>query len=111
MAHAILKLVSGETIIADVTNSIKENHINVTDPLIVRTGMDEDNRLVMSMYKWIDTAQTNFTIDDDHIILRAAPSEYLIEYYNEAKEDADLYNDDEDISLDQFEEGYSTAVH
>jgi len=51
MAHAILKLVSGETIIADVTNSIKENHINVTDPLIVRTGMDEDNRLVMSMYK------------------------------------------------------------
>ena len=111
MAHAILKLVSGETIIADVNTSTKENHINVTDPLVLRTGIDDDNRMVMSMYKWMETAQTTFTIEKSHVILRAAPSEPIIDYYNEVLEDGSDYYDDEDHEPSAYEENYSTSIH
>jgi hypothetical protein len=110
MAHAILKLVSGETIIADVSSSTKQDYLTVKDPLIVRSGVDDDSRLVMSMYKWIESAQTTFSIEKSHVILRAAPSEYLIDYYNEAKEDALIY-DEEDVTIEQFEQGHSNLVH
>jgi hypothetical protein len=111
MAHAILKLVSGESIIADVTTSSKQNYINVTDPLILRTGIDDDNRMVISMYKWVETAQTTFTIENSHIILRAAPTESIIDYYNEVLEDDKDFFEDEEFEELSFEKNYSSSVH
>lgn len=111
MAHAILKLVSGETIIADVTTSSKENHINVTNPLILRTGIDDDNRMVMSMYNWVETAQTTFIIEKTHVIIRVAPTESVIDYYNEVLENDKDFFEDEEFEENIQHDNYSTSVH
>jgi len=49
MSNAVLKLTNGETLIGDVTPSNDENYINVVNPYVIRTGVSEDSRLIMSM--------------------------------------------------------------
>ena len=111
MAHAILKLVSGETIIADVTTSSKENHINVTNPLTLRTGIDDDNRMVMSMYNWVETAQTTFVVDESHVIVRVSPTPSVIDYYNEVLDSEKDFFEDEEFEETTQHQNYSSSVH
>ena len=116
MSNAVLKLTNGETLIGDVTPSNDENFINVVSPYLIRTGVSDDNKLIMSMTKWIESAEESVQVRADHVITVATASTFLSQYFEEVKEsedeeldyDVDL-EDNEDFSF-TVPEG-STSVH
>lgn len=111
MAHSILKLVSGETIIADVTPSSTPNAIKVSNPMLIRSGIDDDSRLIMSMMRWMETDQEEHTIATDHVIIQASPTKTIVEYYEEVKDNEEMYFEDEDEELTTNFGDYSNSVH
>lgn len=91
----VLKLVSGETIVALTTRDtgfIKiENPIQFT--VVSRGGYGS-----MVASEWMQTDQTSFKLRNDHIVALAEPTDLLLEYYfntinhmNEPEETEDEY--------------------
>lgn len=95
MSNAVLKLTNGETLIGDVTPSNDENYINVVNPYVIRTGVSEDSRLIMSMTKWVESAEETVQVKADHVITVATASTFLSRYFEEVKE-----SEDEELDYD-----------
>lgn len=105
MTPTVLKLVSGETIIAEVIEGSVPNNCQVRHPYIIRSGISDTNKMVLSLMPWIESEQHTFNIKEDHIISRAAPSKVVEQHYHMFKkeeEEAELFDDwDEEDFLDE----------
>lgn len=116
MSNAVLKLTNGETLIGDVVPNDDDNYISVTNPYVIRTGVSEDNRLLMSMTKWVESAEETVQVKADHVITLATASTFLSRYFEEVKEsedeelDYDVDLEDNDDFTFTVPEG-STSVH
>jgi len=74
----VLKLVSGETIVALTTRG--ESFIKVENP-IEFTVVTRDGYGSMVASQWLQTDQKSFKLRGDHIVAMAQPTEMLLEYY------------------------------
>tara|TARA_R110001632_G_scaffold20457_4_gene61220 strand:+ start:4918 stop:5262 length:345 start_codon:yes stop_codon:yes gene_type:complete len=82
MEAIIVKLMSGETIVADLCLT-DERDLTIMNPMALKKGIDEDSNLVIQLVRWIETEQENMKIQRRHIITTAEPSIFLEEYYRE----------------------------
>lgn len=114
MSTQILKLTNGETLIGEITHGTDPQFTHVVNPHIVRSGVSEDSRLIMSMTKWMESADEVIKIKNEHVISAAQASNFLIEYYDEVKTDELLDYDEQIEDNEDFTftvpEG-STSVH
>lgn len=115
MSQAIMKLVSGETIIGDVFPSEYKSCVDVKNPMIVRSAVDMNQRVVVSLMKWVETDENTFTIRADHIITSAAPSQFLSKYYSESNYDdfslEDIGDEEEDEQVFQEDTTVEKIYH
>lgn len=81
MIPTVLKLVSGETLIADVSTSTTPDCYEISDPLVMRGGIGPNNKFVMSFVPWMETDQRVFTIRSENIISKAPPTQIIQEHY------------------------------
>ena len=112
MEQAVLKLTSGETIIADVVSKGSADVI-VSNPMLVRNGINEENKLVVTLLKWIETEQPSVTIGQQHVITTAHPSRFLLSYYNEVL-DFELQEDQDESLYEDYtvtSEMSNTTLH
>jgi len=107
MTPTVLKLVSGETIIADVKQSETPDCVEINSPMIMRTGVTASSKLVVSLMPWMETDETVFTLKENHIISKAIPTKNIKDYYNHYKnqdviiESIDNDGEDEDEYLEE----------
>lgn len=74
----VLKLVSGETIVALTTAG--DSFIQVKEP-IQFTVVSRGGYGSMVASEWLQTEQSSFKLRKDHIVAMAQPTELLLEYY------------------------------
>lgn len=116
MNPTVLKLISGETIIADVKNSTTPNCQEISEPYLIRCGVAQNNRMVLSLMPWMESDQKVFTIRDDHIISTAVPTDVIKEHYNMYKnpeeETLSFDDDDEDfLNMEDDEDEEEKVYH
>lgn len=88
----VIKLVSGETIVAKIT--FNTSFIQIIDPVqFTIVSQEGRGRLVAS--EWMMSEQTSFKLRKDHIVAMAQPTEMLEQYYYNS---LDNFEDDEDTS-------------
>ena len=75
----VLKLVSGETIVALTTRG--DSYIKVDNPIEFRIVASRGGYGSMIASEWLQTEQTSFKIKGDHIVAMAPPTKMLLEYY------------------------------
>ena len=90
----IIKLTSGDTIIANIVSSDK--NLKVSNPMLIKHGIDDENRLVVTLIKWMETEVDAITIFSDHVVSLAPPSSFLAHYYDQTVQD-----DDEDFDFEE----------
>lgn len=101
MNPTVLKLVNGETIIAEVTESKTPLCKEVSEVFIIRTGISQNNKMVLSLMPWMESDQKSFTIREEHIVSQAEPSEVVKSHYNMYKNEVD---DDDPFDEDDLDE-------
>lgn len=74
----VLKLVSGETIVALTTRG--DSFVKVENPIEFRV-VSRGGYGSMVASEWLQTEQTSFKLRGDHIVAMAQPTEMLLEYY------------------------------
>lgn len=105
MIPTVLKLVSGETLIADVSTSTTPDCYEISDPMIMRGGIGPNNKFVMSLMPWMETDQRVFTIRSEHIISKAPPTQVVqdhYEYYKQIDPSEEEYDEDEEYDPDDM---------
>lgn len=76
----IMKLVSGETIVA-VLEDVTENDYIVVNPMQMEMTVNSYNQPAMIAQEWV-VSQTNiFKISKSHVIVSSVPSEMMQGYY------------------------------
>lgn len=89
----VLKLVSGETIVASTKPT--ETFVKVVDP-IQFTVVSRGGYGTMMASEWLQTNQNSFKIKRDHIVAMAYPTEMMLDYYfNSVNEIANQENEEE----------------
>lgn len=99
MNPTVLKLISGETIIANVKVSNTPNCQEISEPFLIRCGVAQNNKMVLSLMPWMESDQKVYTIRDDHIISTAIPTDVVKDHYNMYKnpeEESLLFDDEEE---------------
>ena len=111
MIPTVLKLVSGETLIADVSTSTTPNCFEISDPLVMRGGIGPNNKFVMSLMPWMETDQRVFTIRSEHIISKAPPTQIVQEHYELYKQTDMSEEEDYDDEYDPDDMSDERIVH
>lgn len=97
---AIIKLITGETLICNMRYIKDENYVMIKDPLQFSLNASQTGSSLIAS-KWIETDQTEFKIKTWHIVAAATPSLYIEEIYLESI--ADL-NEQQEVDENQSEE-------
>ena len=105
----VLKLTSGDTIVANVLPHNKEGFVVIEDPVqFTLSPLNNINRLIAT--PWLQTDETRFEIEKVNIVASAKPNNLLLEYYTQSLEEIQ--------QLDEFEESveemfldYGDTIH
>ena len=93
----LLKLITGETVMADVELDKLKKYATLKQPLIFSILNKTDGSVSMVATKWVTTHK----IKTYHIVANVAPSESMHQLYAESVEDLESgtfdYDDDDDI--------------
>jgi len=94
---AIIKLISGETLICKMSLTKDKNYVLIANPLQLALNKNQSSSTVVAS-KWLETDQTEFKVKTWHIVAAAEPSLYIKEIYVESMEELNNheqdYNDD-----------------
>lgn len=103
---AILKLITGETVICEMSYTKDEKYVSIKNPLqFSLRAKHSGSSLVAS--KWIESDQTEFKIKTWHIVAAAEPSVYIEEIYHEsiadlAAHEETMESETEESDIDQY---------
>jgi hypothetical protein len=83
--HSIIKLTSGETLIAEVVNE-DEYHVSVIDPLLLEIGEGDTGNPVMMAMSWIPLLKpvNLVNLKSPHVIAVAECEEEVVLYYKKS---------------------------
>ena len=104
----LLKLITGETVMADVElDKFKKNAI-LKQPLIFSILNRSDGSVSMMATKWVESMFTTHRIKTYHIVANVMPSESMHQLYNESIEDLENssydFNEEQQIKESEFDE-------
>lgn len=108
MQYSILKFSNGETVIAEVLSTKKK--LVIKNPMLVKSGVDQTNQLIITLIDWIDTDQPYIMVNDNHLVTMAKPSAYILDYYKSSVIESKQYTREKIDNDDDFEE-YETGTH
>lgn len=92
----VIKLVSGETIVAKT--AFTPSFIQILEPIQFTVVSNEGRgRLVAS--EWMMSEQTTFKLRKDHIVAMAEPTEMLLEYYQNSVHHLNSDDDEDEDDL------------
>lgn len=92
----LLKLITGETVMADVDFDEQKKHAILKKPLIFTVLNKTDGSVSMMATKWVESVFDTHRIKIYHIVANVAPSESMEDLYSESL--ADLENSPYDYS-------------
>ena len=117
MAIALIKLITGEDIIGDVTAQ-SESYVSVRLPLRAHTAMQGNVPSVQLVrYMLLGDLEDNVDINSEHILAITTPMKKALDYYNNIADNMDEgtrsvekamdgthpgYSEDDDISVDEL---------
>ena len=104
----LLKLITGETIIADVELDKLKKNATLKQPLIFSIFNKSDGSVSMMATKWVESMFTTHKIKTYHIVANVQPSESMYQLYTESLEDLKNesydYSNEEQTKQDEFDE-------
>tara|TARA_E500000318_G_scaffold95898_1_gene95912 strand:- start:205 stop:585 length:381 start_codon:yes stop_codon:yes gene_type:complete len=104
----LLKLITGETIIADVELDKLKKNATLKQPLIFSILNRSDGSVSMMATKWVESMFTTHRIKTYHIVANVMPSESMHQLYNESIEDLENssydFNEEQQTKQDEFDE-------
>jgi hypothetical protein len=104
----LLKLITGETIIADVELDKLKKNATLKQPLIFSILNRSDGSVSMMATKWVESMFTTHKIKTYHIVANVMPSESMHQLYNESIEDLENssydFNEEQQTKQDEFDE-------
>lgn len=104
----LLKLITGETIIADVELDKLKKNATLKQPLIFSILNKSDGSVSMMATKWVESMFTTHKIKTYHIVANVQPSESMYQLYTESLEDLENesydYSSEEQTKQDEFDE-------
>lgn len=110
----ILKLTSGESIITEVIGDAqwcKDSGlgvpITVSEPFLIKNGVDEASNLVLQLFRWMETPQSKILISRNQVITMVKPTSFLLQYYMECVEsefETELEHDTDDTLDDDVKQ-------
>ena len=104
----LLKLITGETIIADVELDKLKKNATLKQPLIFSILNRSDGSVSMMATKWVESMFTTHRIKTYHIVANVMPSESMHQLYNESIEDLENssydFNEEQQTTQDEFDE-------
>ena len=104
----VLKLTSGDTIVAKLTKfNDQRPFVQIDDPVqftMMYRGGSEGSLVAQ---QWIETNETCFTIDKIQIVAEAEPNDMLKDYYLSSLEEINEIFDEEDLLINY----YSDILH
>lgn len=106
----VMKLTSGDTIVANVRPHKKEEYIIIEDPVqFIMSYSDNIGRLVAS--SWLQTEETIFEIEKSNVVASANPNSMLLEYYSHSLEEIQQQNDYDESLEELLIEYGSETIH
>ena len=104
----LLKLITGETIIADVELDKLKKNATLKQPLIFSILNRSDGSVSMMATKWVESMFTTHKIKTYHIVANVMPSESMHQLYNESIEDLENssydFDEEQQTKQDEFDE-------
>jgi len=88
----ILKLITGETVIADVEYDKLKKHATLNHPLIFNIQYKQTGGASMVATKWIESKKTSHKIKTYHIIAADKPTQMMEDLYVESVQDMIEYD-------------------
>lgn len=112
---AILKLITGETLICEMTYTKDEKYISIKNPLQFKLSAKQSGSSLIAS-KWIETNQKEFKLKTWHIVAAAEPTEYIEEIYHESIADLEAQENEQeniqdDNEIDQYLDRMLTNVN
>jgi hypothetical protein len=95
---AIIKLITGETLICKMSLTKDKNYVLIVNPLQLALKSNQSGSSLVAS-KWIETDETEFKVKAWHIIAAAEPSLYIKEIYDESMEELNDYEQDYDDDI------------
>lgn len=109
----IIKLVTGETLIANIEYDKMKKNATLKDPLVFSIVPKTSGKLSMTASRWIESSSTQHKIKTYHIVIAAEPTELMEQMYidsvqemNEYDSETVEYSEDDDVIdyLDSLQE-------
>lgn len=98
----ILKLITGETLICEMTHIQDEKYILIKNPLQFKLRAKQSGSSLIAS-KWIETDQKEFKLKTWHIVAAAEPTEYIEEIYHESIADLEAQENEQENNQDSGE--------
>lgn len=106
----VMKLTSGDTIVANVRPHKREEYVIIEDPVQFTMSYDNNiSRLIAS--SWLQTDETRFEIEKNNIVATAKPNNLLLEYYTQSLEDMNNIEDYEESLEEMFLDIDDATIH
>lgn len=99
---AILKLITGETLICEMSYTKDEKYVSIKNPLRFSLSAKQSGSSLIAS-KWIESDQTEFKIKTWHIVAAAEPSLYIEEIYHESIADLEAHGNEQENNQDNSE--------
>lgn len=104
----LLKLITGETVMADVELDKFKKNATLKQPLIFSILNKTDGSVSMVATKWVESMFTTHKIKTYHIVANVSPSESMHQLYTESVEDLESesydYDNEDEIKESEFDE-------
>lgn len=104
----LLKLITGETVIADVELDKLKKNATLKQPLIFSILNRSDGSTSLMATKWVESMFTTHKIKTYHIVANVQPSESMHQLYTESIEDLEngsySFNNEERTKQEEFDE-------
>jgi|SaaInl5LU_22_DNA_1037371.scaffolds.fasta_scaffold36877_2 hypothetical protein len=83
----ILKLITGETVMADIKLDKLKKHATLRQPLVFTTQYNSSGTVSMVATKWIESNHLSHRIKTYHIVAAVVPTEMMEQLYIESVEE------------------------
>ena len=90
----ILKLITGETVMADIKLDKLKKHATLRQPLVFTTQYNSTGTVSMVATKWIESSHTSHRIKTYHIVAAVVPTEMMEQLYIESVEEMEATEGD-----------------
>ncbi len=106
----LLKLITGETVMADIVFDDSKKIAVLKEPLIFSVLNKTDGSVSMVATKWLESLFNTHKIKTYHIVANVAPTESMEELYAESiaeltlEREYDLHGDEERSSTDEWDD-------